>query len=413
MGNLETFIHVAVAMIVVIIVARLMGNAMAYIKQPRVVGEMIAGVLLGPTLVGTLFPEWYAYLFTTTQPFIYALGNIGLSFYMFLVGMNLDLSIIEKKAKKQAYILSIIATIVPFAMGCLCAYVFYDHLSLPNISLILFMLFFGTAFSIMAFPMLARILEEKKLINSLLGSMALLSASIQDVVTWILLAFIIAIGSTGSSLNGFITLLGAIVFVFLINYLVKPLVLKMNVSIEKNASMSQNQFAIILILLLVSTVITDKIGLYSVFGGFILGLSLPKTKILQTEINTKLQDVMVVLLLPLFFAFSGLKTNFLVLCSSQLLVPCIVILFCAFISKYGAVLFSMRLFGYSWRDSSAIAGLINARGLMELIVANIGLQYNIIDSNTFSILVLIAVVTTMSAMPIYNFSLKTSNLKID
>ena len=409
MGNLEMFIWVAIAMVVVIVVARLMGNAMVYIKQPRVVGEMIAGVLLGPTLVGTLFPELYNYLFVSTQPFIYVLGNMGLSFYMFLVGMNLDLSNIEKKAKREAYILSVIATVVPFAIGCLCAYVFYDQLSLPGISLILFMLFLGTAFSIMAFPMLARILEEKRMINSLLGSMALLSASIQDVITWILLAFIVAIGSTGSSLNGFITLLGAIVFIFLVKYIVKPLILWMNVSIEKNKGMSQNQFAIILVLLLVSAIITDKIGLYSVFGGFILGLSLPKTKILQTEIKTKLQDVMIVLLLPLFFAFSGLKTNFLVLCSSQLILPCIVILSCAFIAKYGAVLFSMRLFGYSWRDSSAIGGLVNARGLMELIVANIGLEYHIIDSNTFSILVLIAVVTTLSAMPIYNFSLKSTN----
>lgn len=414
MGNLETFIHVACAIIVVIIMARLVGNLMFYIRQPRVLGEMIAGVLLGPTLVGTLFPDVYAYLFTSTQPFIYVLGNIGLSFYMFLVGMDLDLSGIDRKIKKDAYVLSSLATIVPFLFGCLCAYLFFDQLSLPGVSLPLFMLFMGTAFSIMAFPMLARILEEKKLINTVLGSLSLLSASIQDVITWILLAFITAVASTGSSVNGFITLAGALLFILFSNYVIKPVVVRMNKDIEKEGKLSQNQFAVILVVLLLAAVITDKIGLYSVFGGFIVGLSLPKTKILQSEIRSKLQDVMIVFLLPLFFAFSGLKTNFLVLGSSELLVPCIIILGCAFIGKYGTVLLSMRAFGYSWSDSSAIGGLINARGLMELIVANIGLEYHIIDTNTFSILVLVAVVTTMGAMPIYNYSLRTSaigNLK--
>jgi Kef-type K+ transport system membrane component KefB len=406
MGNLETFIHVACAIIVVVITARILGNAMQYIKQPRVVGEMIAGVALGPTLFGAIFPEGSTYLFSTTQPYIYVLGNIGLSFYMFLVGMDLDLTNIDTKTKQKSYILSIIATVVPFSFGCLSAYLFYDQFQIQGVPIVLFMLFLGTAFSIMAFPMLARILEEEKLIHTPLGSICLLSASIQDVMTWILLAFITAIASTGNSFNGFVTLFGAGIFILFVRFIIKPILEKINVSLLSSGKLSQNQFAVILVLLLVAAVITDKIGLYSVFGGFILGLNIPKSNMLKSQIREKLQDVMVVLLLPLFFAFSGLKTNFLVLGSSNLLGPCLVILCFAFISKYGSVLITMKSFGYSWRESSAVGGLINARGLMVLIVANIGLEYNIINTNLYSILVLLAVLSTIAAMPIYKMSLK-------
>jgi Kef-type K+ transport system membrane component KefB len=406
MGNLEIFIHVACAIIVIIISARILGNVMQFIKQPRVVGEMIAGVALGPTLFGTIFPEGSTYLFSTTQPYIYVLGNIGLSFYMFLVGMDLDLTNIDTKTKRKSYILSIIATVVPFSFGCLSAYLFYDQFQIQGVPIVLFMLFLGTAFSIMAFPMLARILEEEKLIHTPLGSICLLSASIQDVMTWILLAFITAIASTGNCFNGFVTLFGACIFILLVRFIIKPILEKINVSLLISGKLSQNQFAIILVLLLIAAVITDKIGLYSVFGSFILGLNIPKSKILISQIKEKLQDVMVVLLLPLFFAFSGLKTNFLVLGSSNLLMPCLVILCFAFISKYGSVLITMKSFGYNWRESSAIGGLINARGLMVLIVANIGLDYKIINSNLYSILVLLAVLSTLLAMPIYKMSLK-------
>ena len=410
MGNLEIFIHVACAIIIVVITARIFGNVMQYIKQPRVVGEMIAGVALGPTLFGAIFPEGSTYLFSTTQPYIYVLGNIGLSFYMFLVGMDLDLTNIDKKTKRKSYTLSVVATVVPFSFGCLSAYLFYDQFHIQGVPIVLFMLFLGTAFSIMAFPMLARILEEEKLIHTPLGSICLLSASIQDVMTWILLAFITAIASTGNSFNGFVTLFGAVIFILLVRFIIKPILEKINVSLLSSGKLSQNQFAVILVLLLVAAVITDKIGLYSVFGGFIFGLNIPKSNMLKSQIREKLQDVMVVLLLPLFFAFSGLKTNFLVLGSSNLLGPCLVILCFAFISKYGSVLITMKSFGYSWQESSAVGGLINARGLMVLIVANIGLEYNIINTNLYSILVLLAVLSTLAAMPIYKMSLKNRKI---
>jgi Kef-type K+ transport system membrane component KefB len=405
MSNLEYFVHTALAMVVIITVARSVGSFMVFIKQPRVVGEMIAGVLLGPTLFSSLFPAASSYLFKDTQPFIYMLGNFGLCFYMFLVGMEIDFTKVTAQVRKQAAVLSIIATIIPFAVGCFSAWLFFDKLCLPGIKLNTFMFFMGTAFSIMAFPMLARILDEKKMIRTTIGSLSMLSSSIQDVVTWVLLAFITAIASTGNLIDGFITLGGALIFIALARFVFKPFLASIGQKVETENSMSQNQFAIILVMILISAIITDKIGLYCVFGGFILGLVMPRGPVFQNKLTTKLQDVAVIFLLPLFFSFSGLKTNFLVLSSADLIIPSLVILSLSILGKYLPVLLSMKAIGFSWRESSAIGALINARGLMELIIANIGLEYKIIDVRTYSILVLIAVITTLSAMPIYTASI--------
>jgi Kef-type K+ transport system membrane component KefB len=215
MSNLDLFIHSATAMLVIIILARLVGSFMVYINQPRVVGEMIAGVLLGPTLFSSIMPDVTNYLFADTKQMIYFVGNIGLSFYMFLVGMDIDFSKVDQSIRKQASLLSVFATVIPFAMGVVAAYLFYDTLALPSISFLVFAVFMGTALSIMAFPMLARILDEKKLIQTKLGSLALLSASAQDVVTWILLAFITSLALNNSFGRGFVTLIGALCFIFL------------------------------------------------------------------------------------------------------------------------------------------------------------------------------------------------------
>ncbi|WP_428229098.1 cation:proton antiporter [Flavobacterium sp.] len=404
--NLELFIHVACAIVVIIIMARVVGSLMVYIKQPRVVGEMIAGILLGPTFLSTIFPDFTNYLFDDTKSTIYILGNIGLSIYMFLVGIEIDFRKVDKLLKKQSWILCIVATVIPFGVGGLVSWMYFDQLAIFGTTEMIFMIFMGTALSIMAFPMLARILDEKKIIKTKLGTLALLSASGQDVITWILLAFIISLAKTGSFKSGIITLVGAVIFVGFAFFIARPLLKKMARNINKKGIVNQTHFSIVIVTLLISAIITDKIGLYSVFGGFIIGLAMPREDLLINEVKVKLTDLTVVFLLPLFFAFSGLKTNFLKLFAPEFLIPSLVIVLLAFACKYIPVLLSMKITGYSWRESSAIGGLMTARGLMELIVASIGLEYEIIDQNTFSILVLIAVSTTLTAMPIYNLSLK-------
>ncbi|MFL5763908.1 MAG: cation:proton antiporter [Bacteroidia bacterium] len=405
MSNLEIFVHTACAMVVIIVTARSVGTVMVRLKQPRVVGEMIAGVILGPTFFSTAFPEIAGYLFKDTQTNIYILGNLGLSLYMFLVGADIDLSNVDKSIRKQAAWLSVVAVIIPFAAGGFCAWTFYEKLCLPGIPLPVFMLFTGTAFSIMAFPMLARILDEQNLIQTRFGSLALLSSSIQDVVTWILLAFVIAVASTGTTTGGLITLGGALIFIGIVMIRMKPLFKKIGTQVQEKGSMTQGQFAVLVVALLIAAIITDKVGLYSVFGGFILGLAMPRDPMFQKELKSKMMDITIVMILPLFFAFSGLKTNFLQLAGAEMFVPCLVILGLSIISKYLPILLTMKACGYSWREASAIGGLCNARGLMELIVANIGLDYKIIDVNMYSIMILIAVITTLGGMPIYNASL--------
>jgi Kef-type K+ transport system membrane component KefB len=269
----------------------------------------------------------------------------------------------------------------------------------------------GTALAITAFPMLARILHEKKLINSKIGVLSLLSASFQDVVSWIMLALVTGMALNKRAYNGLITFFGALIFIAVVFFVVKPLLNKMTMEVESQGEIDQPRFSVILVLLLLSALITDYLGLYSVFGGFILGLAMPRTVVFQKQVSLKIKDFMVVMLLPIFFAFSGLNTNLIVLQNISVLIPCLVILLFSILGKYVICTLTMKYSGFSWRESSAIGGLINARGLMELLVANIGLSYSVISSDLYSILVLMAIITTLGASPIYNYSLGRYLLK--
>lgn len=405
MNNLEWFIHVALAMAVIITTARFIGYLMTRINQPRVVGEMIAGVLLGPTLLGNVFPEVTHFLFSETSTIIYILGNLGLTFYMFHVGSTLDFEYVDKKIRKQSIALTIISTSVPMVFGCLVAFLFYTQLGIAYNKLQYFMFYIGTAFSIMAFPMLARILDENKLLRSQLGTLAMLSASGQDVITWILLAFISSLSLYNSVSKGWIALIGGFVFALVYLFIIKPILKKFSDSIQ-NKDVNYDHIAIILVMVLLSGVLADYIGIYCVFGGFMMGTIMPRNSILSDKVRDAIQYFVLLVLLPMFFAYSGLRTNMLAISSGNLLGITVVFLIFAYFSKYVPVLFTMKLSGYSWAKSSAIAGLMNARGLMILIVANIGLEYKIIETNIYSILVLIAITTTLSAMPIYNLSMR-------
>jgi Kef-type K+ transport system membrane component KefB len=406
MNNLETFVSVVTAVVFILIVSHCCGRLFQYLGQPKVVGEMISGVLLGPTCFGYFFPELSASIFgKPVMPFLFVLSNLGLSFYMFLVGSEIDFKQFTKKVMKSSTLLSAVAVIFPFIFGGIAASWYFDVFSMPNISLMSFSVFIGTAFAITAFPMLARILHEKNNLNTPIGVLTLISASIQDVISWILLSFVTAAAANKGMEAGYITLFGGIAFVALVFLIVKPLLKIIGKRSQKNGILSQMDFAIIVISLLAAALITDKLGLYSVFGGFILGLAVPRDPVFSKGLEMKLKDITVAILLPLFFAFSGLNANMLVLGNLTNFIPTLVIVAFAFISKYGSATIAMKLTGYSWRESSAIGGLTNSRGLMELIVANIGLSYAVISNDLYSILVLIAILTTLFAMPIYNLSM--------
>ncbi len=406
MSNLELFVQLITAVIILMIVSQLSGRLMVYFKQPRVIGEMIAGVLLGPTLFGLLLPDLSSKIFNSNvMPLLFILGNLGLSFYMFLVGAEIDLKLFTKKTVKEAGALSIAGVATPFVLGVVAAIMFYDILSNKTVSIYSFSFYMGTALSITAFPMLARILQEKKLIKTKIGVLSLISASIQDVVAWILLAFITSMAVHNNIVMGLTAFFGGIIFVLLVFFIVKPFLTKIGNISEKEGSLSQAHFSIVMLLLLSAALTTDKLGLYSVFGGFILGLAIPRTKVFEQDLHRKLNDITAVFLLPIFFTFSGLNTNLTVLKELSIFLPCLVIILFSFFGKYLGCALTMKAIGFSWRESSAIGALINARGLMELILANIGLSYGIINRDMFSILVLMAIVSTLCAMPLYYLSM--------
>lgn len=407
MSNLDVFIKVTIAIIVVIVFAQFFGRAIRLIGQPAVVGEMISGVVLGPTVLGYFFPETSAGIFSKDlMPYLFVLSNLGLSVYMFLVGAEIDLKLFDKRAIRDASSLSVVAIIFPFVLGGLAAYLFNEEINSKHIDKVSMILFLGTALAITAFPMLARILQENNIVNTRIGVLSLLSASMQDVVSWILLSLVTAMATTHNYISVVVMLVGASAYILLLFFVVKPLLSKTAKKVQIESDLSQGAFSIIILLLLISALVTDKLGLYSVFGGFILGLALPREGAYIKAITSKLKDLTVVLLLPVFFAFSGLNTNLLVLGELNLWTAALVIILFAFASKYFSCMFTMRWVGkFSWRESSAIGGLINSRGLMELIIANIGLFYGLIDTGLYSILVLVAITTTLAAMPIYSLSL--------
>lgn len=408
MSNLETFVQVTIALLIILIGAQLFGKLIRLIGQPTVVGEMISGVILGPTVLGYFFPQSTEMFFSpVVMPHLFVLSNLGLSIYMFLVGAEIDLNLFNKKTLKDATALSLSAVIFPFVLGAIAAVIFSNEINKKNIDSVSMMVFLGAALAITAFPMLARILQENKLVNTRIGVLSLISASIQDVISWILLGLVTVMSTSKNYSSILVMLLGAVVLVVIMFFVIKPLLKKVAIKVSSISDLPKPVFAAVVFLLLVCALITDKLGLYSVFGGFICGLALPREGKFIEAIESKIKDITVVVLLPVFFAFSGLNTNLLSIGELNLWYPAVVIIFFSFASKYLSCLLTMRFIsGFSWRESSAIGGLINSRGLMELIIANIGLFYGLIDGSLYSILVLIAILSTLAAMPIYNLSMK-------
>lgn len=408
MSNLETFVQVTIALLIILIGAQLFGKLIRLIGQPTVVGEMISGVILGPTVLGYFFPQSTEMFFSpVVMPHLFVLSNLGLSIYMFLVGAEIDLNLFNKKTLKDATALSLSAVIFPFVLGAVAAVIFSNEINKKNIDSVSMMVFLGAALAITAFPMLARILQENKLVNTRIGVLSLISASIQDVISWILLGLVTVMATSKNYSSILVMLLGAVVLVVIMFFVIKPLLKKVAIKVSSISDLPKPVFAAVMFLLLVCALITDKLGLYSVFGGFICGLALPREGKFIEAIESKIKDITVVVLLPVFFAFSGLNTNLLSIGELNLWYPAVVIIFFSFASKYLSCLLTMRFIsGFSWRESSAIGGLINSRGLMELIIANIGLFYGLIDGSLYSILVLIAILSTLAAMPIYNLSMK-------
>lgn len=387
--------------IVILVVARLVGLLFRKIHQPQVMGEMVAGILLGPSLLGWVAPGVSAALFPPASlGFLNALSQIGLILFMFLVGLELDPNSLRGKGH-AAVITSHVSILAPFLLGTALALYLYPRLSDESVPFTHFALFMGTAMSITAFPVLARILSERNLLRTRLGAITIACAAVDDVTGWCILAgVVLLVRSTDEATPFWLILFGSIAYILLMLLVVRRWLPRLSKSFHKNGRVSQDMMAIIFLLVLVSGLITEQLGIHALFGAFLAGAIMPKDHEFVHAINEKLEYVAVVLLLPLFFAFTGLRTSIGLVSGAEMWFFCFLIILVAILGKFGGSTLAARVSGMSWREAGALGILMNTRGLMELILLNIGLEIGVLSPALFTMLVLMALITTFMTAPI-------------
>ncbi|UIJ44536.1 cation:proton antiporter [Sphingomonas cannabina] len=390
---LELFVIVAAARAVGWLGKRFLG-------QPQVVGEMIAGVLLGPSLFGLIAPDLQAQLFPKdAKGVLYVGAQLGVGLYMFLVGLGFDRSHFRSNVRSASAV-SLSGMAAPFLIAVLLApWLMSLGLFSPRLGAAQATLFMGACISITAFPMLARIIHERGLSKSPLGSLSLSAGAIDDAGAWTVLAVVLATFGAGPGV-AVKAIVGAILFAVLVLGFGPKLLAPLGVAAEKANGVSQGLLATVLMLFLLAAFAMDWVGMHAVFGGFLLGTAMPRG-VLTRELRAKLEPFTVVLLLPMFFTFSGLNTQLNMVATPSLLLVALAILAASILAKGGACWAAARLTGQDNPTALGIGALMNARGLMELIIINIGLQRGLIGVELFSMLVLMAVVTTLMASPLF------------
>jgi Kef-type K+ transport system membrane component KefB len=388
---------------IILVFVRLIGKAARKVGQPQVVGEMIAGVLLGPSLFGWLFPEIQQAIFPPeTIPVLYILAQVGLVIYMFLIGTEFNINLLRPRLR-SAISVSIAGITTPFILGAVITLLIFDNQTFfsPGIHAWEAMLFTGAAMSITAFPMLARIIHERGLANTSMGTLALAAGSIDDTAAWCLLAVVLASFSGDASI-AFRAVGGGILYGGLVFVMGKPLLRRLDTVVERARGLSGQALSIILILLMFGAWFTDLVGIYAVFGAFVLGMAIPRGRVTE-ELHRKVEPLTTNLLLPLFFVYSGLNTQLGLVISPELWGITLVIVTAAIAGKFIACWGAARLSGETQANALAIGALMNARGLMELILLNIGLQRGIITPTMFTVLVIMTIITTLMASPVFDF----------
>jgi Kef-type K+ transport system membrane component KefB len=407
---LEQFVHniksplglLLLQILTIVFVAKLFGTIFSALGQQTVVGEMIAGIFLGPSIMGALFPHFSAFLFpVSSMNNLQFLSQIGLVFFMFIIGMDLDLDKLKNKAH-NALVISHVSIAFPYFLGVLVSYFIYEEFAPANVSFLGFSLFLGIAVSITAFPVLARILHERGLTRTALGAIVLTCAAADDITAWCILAAVVAIVKAGSVLSAMFTILLALIFVFIMLRLVRPWINKLSSQYDDEEGLNKRVVMIVFFILIASAYISEIIGIHALFGAFLGGVIMPQKIRFKELLAGKIEDVSVLLLLPIFFAFTGLRTQIGLLNEGHLWASCGLIILIAVLGKFGGSSISAKLVGYSWRDSLSIGALMNTRGLMELIVLNIGYDLGILSPAIFTIMVLMALVTTFMTGPLLN-----------
>ena len=384
--------------VVICSVARALGWLFARLHQPRVVGEIVAGILLGPSLLGWLAPSAMAHLFPAQgMGALYSLSQVGLLLFMFQVGLELDVAKLRRSGR-AVVLTSNVSILVPFVAGAVLALFLHRRLSDASVPVAVFALFMGTAMSITAFPVLARILTERNLLQSRVGSIAISCAAVDDITAWCLLALLTAMVRTGAGAPLWFTLGGLGAYVALMLAVVRPLVSRARAFEGEKTSTDALVFAVMLAFL--SAWATEWLGVHALFGAFFAGAILPRSEGLMRGVAGRLNFVNTVLLLPLFFAFTGLRMSVGLLAGGALWLYCALILTVAVAGKLLGCVASMRVSGMGWRDAFSVGVLMNTRGLVELVILNVGLDLGVISPTLFSMMVVMALVTTFMTTPL-------------
>lgn len=398
--------------ITIIVVARFFGWIFKKIGQPSVIGEIIAGIFLGPSVVGMYFPEFSLALFP-----VESLGNlqflsqIGLILFMFVIGMELDLKVLKNKAN-EAVVISHASIIIPFALGISLAYFIYYKFAPQGVEFLSFSLFMGIAMSITAFPVLARIVQERGIHKTKLGSIVITCAAADDITAWCLLAAVIAIVKAGTFESSLYVIGLAILYVLLMLFIVKPFFKRVGDLYSNSENLSKPVAAIFFLTLIISSYLTEVIGIHALFGAFMTGVIMPDVSKFRNIFIEKVEDVALILLLPLFFVFTGLRTQIGLINDPYLWKVTGFIILVAVVGKFVGSALAARFVGQNWKDSLTIGALMNTRGLMELVVLNIGYDLGVLTSEIFTMMVIMALVTTFMtgpALDLINYVFKSKN----
>ena len=394
----HAMMHVLLALLAVIVSGRLLGQLFRHFGQPRVIGEMVAGIMLGPSLLGRISPEAMQFVLPPeVGPYLGIIAQLGVILYMFVVGLELNSGLLRSHAHATVAI-SHASIVAPFCLGSILALFLYRGLAPAGVPFTSFALFMGVAMSITAFPVLARILTDRKMDKTDLGVVALSCAATDDVTAWCLLAFVVGIAQSevGGAVQTVVLALAYIAFMFVI---VRPLAVRY-LGQNTGGRPKQRLAVWVLVALLLSALAAEWIGIHAIFGAFLLGAIIPHESDVARDFQHKLEDIVKILLLPAFFAYTGMRTEIGLVSGASAWLICGLIIVVATLGKFGGTLVAAKLTGLDWRMSSALGILMNTRGLMELVVLNIGLQMGVISPTLFAMMVIMALVTTIATTPI-------------
>ena len=416
LSNLHHPLAILLAQIVtIIIVARIFGWIFRKIGQPSVIGEILAGIFLGPSLVGSYFPEFSSALFPEASlGNLQFLSQIGLILFMFVVGMELDLKALKNKAN-EAVVISHASIVIPFTLGVGLAYFVYHKFAPEGVHFLAFSLFLGIAMSITAFPVLARIVQERGIHKTRLGAIVITCAAADDITAWCILAVVIAIVKAGTFVSALYIILLAFLYVLCMLFVVKPFLKRIGDLYSSSENLSKPVVSIFFLTLILSSYATEIIGIHALFGAFMTGVIMPDISKFRTVFIEKVEDVALILLLPLFFVFTGLRTEIGLINDPYLWKVTGFIILVAVVGKFLGSAFAAKFVGQNWRDSLTIGALMNTRGLMELVVLNIGLDLKVLTPEVFTMMVIMALVTTSMtgpALDLINWAFNTKEVII-